>query len=341
MLFVAVVATVATAAASGASALATPRLTEAQAPAVLAHDNTLNNAANATLNATVLGEHETGTALATESAQYTFDRRAGWKNVEGLPTYDWYDVDGFAWSIPAGTAEPATFAALAHFTYDPATPADFRWPKGAVTLLVFTQPSATAPWKLIFDPLMTTGFGSFATADGAAVPPTTTGLAFTPSDVPAAMATALQAYGATGVLAKGLALGDFAAKGHAWALPNLRQFVTVNKSRGFTETIAVVSDSVGGVGTYQLTDGDVLLTFSVKLTYRLSYTKGYVVETNVKGNPSTWEIAAGNYKWVTFPAVCEIAAVDPPTATPAATGHVPSIVGASCGDVTGATGARV
>jgi hypothetical protein len=309
-------------------------------PKLVAAYSAGNNHANATLSTAAQANDEAGTSLFIDDSWFTFAKRAGFKNEEGVGKYYSFSFSPLASSIAAGLKSPGSFATLARWTYAKGTPKADQYPKGTESLLVFTSKSAAAGWRVALYPVMTIGFGTLATTNaGYAISPTTTGRAFTIAQIPRDVAAALSHFATTGKYVPGLIPADFTGTGHAWSLPNLHTLITSDAKHGFVETDTVAPYAAGDVHSYALTNGDTLVTFSEKIVYRISYPKTFLVYKSTKGEPNTWEIKAGDYQWVKFPLVCELAAIDSPAGHAATTGtRMPKLVGASCGDVLGATG---
>lgn len=124
--------TVSAAACASPHAAETPALTKDQAAKVLAHYQSVNNRANADLDAELLGTVETGAQLQMDRAAYRM-RRA---EKEKYPAFSY---TGPAYYVPRLTGFPKWFVVAASTGK-------------ARHALLFTQDRAGAPWLLTADP---------------------------------------------------------------------------------------------------------------------------------------------------------------------------------------------
>lgn len=331
-------------AAGPAVATVAPRstLTPSEVPGIVTAYSTANNKANLYLSVTDQNKDEGGSAGTIDDSYFTFALRAGFKNSEGTGHYYPFNIVEMTDAVPHGLSGAGSFLSLNTFSYPPGTPAADRWPSGHVPqqLAVISRTSATAPWLVTFEPIMSKGFGTLATSGGYATTPNTTLLDFPINKVAEDLAGALQRYSTTDVLAAGLTSADltYNVTIHPWSLPNLYKLNQESRTVDLNASDTVTPYSNNDLHAFALTNGDTLVTFSIKIVtkYTSTFANGLVKIVNTKGKPSTWEVPAGAYRWVKIPTVCEVVAVDPPTSVHT-TNAVPNLVGAYCGDVTGAT----
>jgi hypothetical protein len=321
-----------------ASASAHPLLTPSEVAGVVSTFNAANNRANETLSYADQAKDEQGTALAIDDESFVLDRRAGFKTMEGAKYTPFTNVP-FSTALEKGADYPATFATLITATSRAETSAMKAKAAKEPSLFVFSRSSASSPWRLSFEPAVSASIGKFAIGKkGYAMSPRTSGLAFTPSLIPSRVAAALLTYADNGTLAPGLTASDFTTKDHTWSVPNYYLGVKSATKDGLIESTVSEPYSTSGLQTFAMKSGDVLVTFILRITVKISAPTGsHVVHKGVLGQPDTWVVSFnGNYDSSTTPVVCELVALDTP-AHGKSVGYdsIPALVGAYCGDIAG------
>jgi hypothetical protein len=316
-------------------------LNAAEVASIFAQYSAKNNVANATLSLTLQAHDEGGTSLNVDDSGFIFDARAGYTNADGTGRYySFSDVPDQA-AVSTSTTYPQTFISLLSVKQAKDTPAILLGAPDLREWMVVSRASASSPWRNVLFITTSTHAPALAETNDVAVAPSESGLEYPLTQMESDLATNLGHFAATGKFGHGLSITDFTwTKSHPWDIPNLAAIAKSFKSEGFDITITVTPLRQTDVHVYALTGGNDLVTASVHIEYRENYPKGWVEEKSIRGDPYTWEIAAGKYKWVEFPQVCTIGTVDNTGTSPGAVGTSPTVVGATCTDVTGARGVR-
>lgn len=307
---------------SSLPAVTTPQsvITPSMVPGLLSTYDSKNNAANAHLSVAIQDTNEEGSAAAIDDEGFVEARDAGYKTSMGA-TYYPFTFQEISADVVFQASYPAVAAVLARDVLSPGMPsADKSRCSGDGNLFIFAKDSASAPWRVEFEPVVSLaavpaftsgkygfGFGAFSGSPQTFRVPL--------QNLRATYAAALQAHAESGTLMDGLSASMFS--GNCAILPNFRsQESKVGLSNSFTFSPSAVNQEVWEVKGGAL----VVLGLSGKETTTppLGAT---LVHSHTAGDPVSFDIAAGNYASLSTPFDEELVVFDPYSTSP--TGSVP------------------
>lgn len=275
-------------------------------PSILKTYDRLNNQANQTLNTTLLNEFEMGSAAQVDDAGYLLDADAGYRTEEGA-TYKPFNVQLVDGAVPHQTSYPALAVAVVRGSPSKCSGSGF--------LDVFEKSSATASWKLDYEPLVDAGsVPKLATTTGgyAVLATSGKGLRTDPASVPAAFESDLSSYVLSGSLGS-LPKTVLGTKSQCWSLFTLRSVFEAIDAQGFeatysgpvtpTDLVALRTANGGAVAMFTIGEA---LTDTASAGY-------YIPVTPTAGDPSSYiPVPAGNYSSITYSYLLEVAVEIPP-----------------------------
>jgi len=283
----------------------------AQMAAIVAATMATNNQANEQLDHSLLESYEAGSALVIDSASYQESAHVANSGCSYPP----FGVKVLQTIAKTGTTYPAQFIVLGN-TYQMkplhGCTASAGTCPSAGTILVFSRPSASSPWKIVLEPsadngdaVRLRGAGPSGTGSVAApLPPAGTDAKAVPSEI----AKALESYEASG------RLGSLKASyftGSCWLIPDPRAAAQQysKSSLNETETYSPLSDLV----SYTTASGvSVLSIFTLSFEVRLAPEGADAsIEwvSDPASEPVTGLLPSGAYSQIVEQGSLEIAAV--------------------------------
>jgi hypothetical protein len=296
-----------------------------------------NNRANSKLSLAQQGQDEEGSAGQIDDSLFTIDSDAGFPSMTGATFYPVTEVP-LASAVPAQSGYPAHFAVIIKFDDAKNTPKDAQTCAGSNVLDVFEKDSSAAPWRLSFEPYITPGLvKSFTTGSGGFATPVDKGdLEIPLGTVRSDVIAALNAYAQNGSYIDGFSKADFNPGRKCWGIDDLQADIAQSKAGKVTAAFSAAAAKPGDLTSYALPGGAALVGFTVSLTevQTSAQAGGSLTVAGTKNNPGTYLVPAGTYDTITYPELCEVAAVDP--ARGAKVRALPRLVGAYCGYLAGA-----
>lgn len=303
---------------------------------VVAGFSAANNRANRVLSVDDENKDEQGSAAQIDSAVITIDSKAGFPTLTGSTFYPLTE-EPIVSAVPRHSGYPAQFAAIIKFRDAARTPKAERTCAGAEVLQVFEKNSASAPWRLALEPDITPGVVTVfsSESDGFAAPVRQGNLELPFSVVQSDVVAALNTYAVDGTYINGFSKVDFNAGSKCWAIDDLQADIARAKAAQDVATFSASPYTPSDVTANALPGGAALVAFTVNITeVEKSAVAGDSLKTSTtKGNPGSYLAPVGTFSTLTYPELCQVAAIDP------AKGHGDNtalrVVGAYCGYLQG------
>jgi hypothetical protein len=203
---------------------------------------------------------------------------------------------------------------------------------------VFEKDSSVAPWRLALEPYITPGLiKSFASGSGGfATPVTKRGLELPLGAVRTDVIAALNAYAENGSYIDGFSKADFNVGRKCWGIDDIQADIAQSKPGHVTDAFSASTTKPDDLTSYALPGGAALVAFTVTLTEVQTSAEagGTLTMAPTKSDPGSYLVPAGTYDTITYPELCELAAVDPARGTKVTAN--PRLVGAYCAYLPGA-----
>ncbi len=328
------------AASSGVGATTAARRAQEITPGVVstfvARFSAAENRANRVLSLDDQNQDEQGSAAQIDDSVFTIDRDAGLPSRTGFTFYP-VTVEPVVSAVPSQTHYPAQFAVVVKYRDAKGTPKAEQTCAGTEVLEVFEKNSASAPWRLALEPAITPGVVTkFASSPGGFATPVRPGtLALPLSVVQSDVMAALNTYAVSGTYINGFSQADFTLGSKCWAIDDLHADIARAKAAQDSAVFTAKAFGPSDLTAYALPGGAALVAFTVPIVeVETSAIAGDSLTTsNTKGNPASYLAPVGTFSTLTYPELCQVAAIDP------AKGHggttTPRVVGAYCGYLPG------
>ena len=133
----------------------------------------------------------------------------------------------------------------------------------------------------------------------------------------------------------GFSKADFNFGRKCWGIDDLQYDIAQGKAAGDSDAFSATAYSPSDLTAYALPGGAALVAFTVSVTeVETATTAGdTVTHTTTKSDPASFLAPVGTFNTVTYPELCEMAAIDP--AKGAGVKPVPRVVGTYCGYLQG------
>jgi hypothetical protein len=303
---------------------------------VVATFSAANNRANRVLSLADQNKDEQGTAAQIDNTVFTIDSDAGFPTLTGSKFYPVTEEPTVS-AVPQHGGYPAQFAVIVKYRDAAGTPKAERNCAGTEVFQVFEKNSAAAPWRLALEPNITPGVVStFSSGSGGFATPVRQGnLEFPLSVVQSDVVAALNTYAVNGTYINGFSKADFNVGSKCWAIDDLQADIAQAKAAQDTAAFSATTYSPSDFTAYALSGGAALVAFTVSITeVENSAISGDSLTTSTtKGNPDSYLAPVGTFNTLTYPELCQVAAIDP------AKGHggntARRVVGAYCGYLVG------
>jgi hypothetical protein len=303
---------------------------------VVAGFTAANNRANRVLSLADQNKDEQGTAAQIDDTVFTIDADAGFPSLTGSKFYP-VTEEPIVSAVPQHSGYPAQFAAIIKFRDAAGTPKAERTCTGTEVLQVFEKNSASAPWRLALEPDITPGVvTTFSSeSDGFAAPIRQGNLELPLSVVQSDVVAALNTYAVDGTYINGFSKVDFNAGSKCWAIDDLQADIAQAKAAQDTAAFSATAYTPSDLTAYTMPGGAALVAFTVHITeVETSAVAGDSLTTSTtKADPGSYLAPVGTFGTLTYPELCQVAAIDP------AKGHGDKtalrVVGAYCGYLQG------
>ncbi len=281
-------------------------------------------------------QDEQGSAAQIDNTVFTIDGDAGYPSLTGSTFYP-LTIEPVVSAVPYQDRYPAQFAVIVKYRDAADTRKADRTCASTEVLQVFEKDSAAAPWRLALEPDITRGVvTAFSSAPGGFAAPVKQGsLELSLGVVQSDVAAALNTYAVNGTYIDGFSKADFNVGSKCWALDDLQADIARAKSAGDAAAFSATAYTPSDLTAYALPGGAALVAFTVHITeVETSAIPGDKLTTSTtKGDPDSYLAPVGTFNTITYPELCQVAAIDP------AKGHggnaAPRVVGAYCGYLRG------
>ena len=321
---------------ASSAALRGQEITPGGVSQVVASFSTANNRAARVLSVADQNKDEQGSAAQIDKTVFTIDSDAGFPSLTGSKFYPLAEEPVVS-AVPRHSGYPAQFATIIKFRDAAGTPKAERTCAGTEVLQVFEKNSASAPWRLALEPDITPGaVTTFSSeSDGFATPVRQGNLELPLSAVQSDVVAALNTYAANGTYIDGFSKVDFAAGSKCWAIDDLQADVARAKAAQDAATFSAKTYTPSDLTAYALPGGAALVAFTVYIaeSEKSAIAGDSLTTSTTKGNPGSYLAPVGTFSTLTYPELCQVAAIDP--ARRHGGDRVPRVVGAYCGYLMG------
>jgi hypothetical protein len=318
------------------AALRAQEITPGVASKFVARFSAAENRANRVLSLDDQNEDEQGSAAQIDDSVFTIDRDAGLPSRTGSTFYP-VTIEPVVSAVPHQDHYPAQFAVVVKYRDAKGTPTAEQTCAGTEVLQIFEKDSASAPWRLALEPDITPGVVTkFASSPGGFATPVRQGKLELPlSVVQGNIMAALNTYAASGTYINGFSEADFNSGNKCWAIDDLHADIARAKAANDTAVFSAKAFGPSDVTAYALPGGAALVAFTVPIAeVETSAIAGDSLTTsNTQGNPASYLAPVGTFSTLTYPELCQVAAIDPAKAHGGDT--APRVVGAYCGYLQG------
>lgn len=284
---------------------------------IVAHDYSVNNRANASLNYALQSTNEEGSALAMDNTAFRAAKLSGYATIEGPHYFPFYGRV-ISSAVPLQKSYPVNLGVLVAQSSSAGTPSPVRVCPESGALLALRKTSARSTWRVALEPAVArlASIARFATTtSGYGVPVVPASLTVPLNSLPQAFASALNAQAASGKASALLPTGVF-SYGHCGDLGLEDPHSDEGTVHGLLTNFHAFTPSSSDLVAFSANGGAALALFTIKerVTEVAANKSQYIIWSH--GSTTWWSLLkAGNYTKVSWTIDQELAVVVPRAAS--------------------------